>query len=166
MDITALDAAWQLGQVLSRHQHDDEANAFYRRILTYAPAHRRMLRTGAGRPYRPAGKPVLVLLCMTSHDYWGPSSVDGPGIGGSEEATIFISREFAKLGYFVEVYGLPSGYDEGMDRTDPNVWWLPWGMFDPDTPAHVHITWRNIWSHMYGAKSPAKCASRRHSFVS
>ena len=26
-----------------------------------------------------------------------------PGIGGSEEAAIFISREFAKLGYFVEV---------------------------------------------------------------
>jgi hypothetical protein len=29
---------------------------------------------------------------------WGPSSADGPGIGGSEEATIFIGREFAALG--------------------------------------------------------------------
>jgi hypothetical protein len=42
-------------------------------------------------------------------------------------------------------------------RQVPNVWWLPWGMFNPDRPAHVHITWRNLWSHAYGAKTPAKC---------
>jgi hypothetical protein len=56
----------------------------------------------------------------------------------------------------VEVYGLPAAHDQGMDKVVPNVWWLPWGMFDPDRPAHVHITWRNLWSHMYGAKTPAR----------
>jgi hypothetical protein len=52
---------------------------------------------------------------------WGPSSIDGPGVGGSEEAVIFLSREFAKLGYFVEVYGLPSEVDAGQVPSDPSA---------------------------------------------
>jgi len=53
---------------------------------------------------RPQSKKVVAIYC--GHDdtqAWGPESIK-TGIGGSEEAVINISREFAKLGWTVEVY--------------------------------------------------------------
>ena len=46
---------------------------------------------------------------FTAEQSWGPSSVErgGRGLGGSEEAAVYLSRELAKLGYCVRVYGNP-----------------------------------------------------------
>ena len=35
---------------------------------------------------------------------WGPSSLETGGLGGSEEAVVFVARELAKRGHAVEVY--------------------------------------------------------------
>lgn len=43
---------------------------------------------------------------------WGPSSVrKGKGVGGSEEAVIYITRELAAMGHRVEVYAEPPAVD-------------------------------------------------------
>lgn len=43
---------------------------------------------------------------------WAPASVDEGGIGGSETAAVMVSRELAKLGHRVELYGQ---FKEGVD---------------------------------------------------
>jgi tetratricopeptide (TPR) repeat protein len=50
----------------------------------------------------------FVILCGKGYEEWGPHTLD-KGMGGSEEAVIYLSREMAKLGYEVTVYGEVEG---------------------------------------------------------
>src|SRR6185312_15432949 len=52
---------------------------------------------------------------------WGPENLDNGGLGGSEEAVIRLSRELAKLGWCIEVFGTP-GTQAGGDG-DYNIQW-------------------------------------------
>ena len=70
---------------------------------------------------------------------WGPRSV-GSGLGGSEEAVVFLSREVAALGWAVEVYGVPPKEDQGLDAF--GVRWLPTEAYDTACPPEVFIAWR------------------------
>ena len=79
---------------------------------------------------RPNDRRTIVIYC---HEYgqtwwpqWGPSSL-GKGVGGSEEAVIFLSRELVALGYWVEVYGNPP---ELTERIVDGVVWYPYYAFD------------------------------------
>ena len=85
---------------------------------------------------RPPGALVVVLFC---HEYgntwwpsWGPSSAGTSGLGGSEEAVVFIAEALASqstLGrkqnqeVWVEVYGSPPPADVGVQALYPNVAW-------------------------------------------
>ena len=53
----------------------------------------------------------ITIFCGPGFEPWSPKSIDG-GIGGSEEAVIYLSRELAKLGWRVTVYADP-GADSG-----------------------------------------------------
>jgi len=44
---------------------------------------------------------------------WGPSSILR-GVGGSEEAAVYLSRELTRLGYCVRVYGNPTPEEYGL----------------------------------------------------
>ena len=61
---------------------------------------------------RPVGVKTLVIYCdeygQTWWPNWGPNSLE-KGVGGSEEAAIFMAREMAALGYWVEVYTVSEG---------------------------------------------------------
>ncbi|OQR95589.1 UDP-N-acetylglucosamine-peptide N-acetylglucosaminyltransferase, partial [Thraustotheca clavata] len=70
---------------------------------------------------------------------WGPSSID-QGVGGSEEAVIYLARELAKLGYQVRVYANPKPSDIGMDEY--NVSWLHYSSFNISEPIDIFIAWR------------------------
>ncbi|KAF0687141.1 Aste57867_21112 [Aphanomyces stellatus] len=89
----------------------------------------------------PTRAAVVVIYC---HEYgqswwsqWGPHSIHA-GVGGSEEAVIYLSRELAMLGYTVRVYGNPP--NATVDEF--GVEWLPHTAFDVNEPSDVFVAWR------------------------
>lgn len=61
------------------------------------------------------------------------------GIGGSETAVIELSKEWAKLGWKVTVYGDPE--KPGVDEFGIN--WLPWYYFNQRDLFNIFIQWRS-----------------------
>lgn len=79
---------------------------------------------------------------------WSGKSLN-KGIGGSETAIIELSKEWAKLGYKVTVFG-----DPGNDRGNiEGVTYLPWYCFNPKDKFHTVIQWR---SNSYAGKISCK----------
>lgn len=78
----------------------------------------------------------IIFYCGYSIEEWSPKSQKS-GIGGSEEATIEVSRELAKLGHEVTVYNR-CGDDEG---TYDGVKFENYEYFD-ETEADILILWR------------------------
>lgn len=93
----------------------------------------------ARRPARPKDKPSIVFWCGKANELWSPASV-AKGIGGSEEAVIFLSRELAALGWHVEVYADPPSQDIGLD--DHGVLWQPYYVWEAQDSADVFVGWR------------------------
>ncbi len=85
----------------------------------------------------------VVFYCGGAWEDWVDSSVIG-GIGGSEEATIYLAREFTKLGYKVTVYnqcGELAGTYKGVEYKKH------WD-FNAKDDFNILISWRyNIFSH-------------------
>ena len=80
----------------------------------------------------------IVYYCGQGFEPWSPKSLD-KGIGGSEEAVIYVAREWAKLGKKVTVYGYPST-DEGLYD---GVEYLNYYRFNPKDTFDTLIIWRN-----------------------
>ena len=80
----------------------------------------------------------LVIFCGESNTPWGPGSVM-EGIGGSEEAVIYLSRELAKLGWNVDVYNSCNKVDEY-----DGVKYIPFWSYDPKEKCDIFISWRDI----------------------
>lgn len=112
---------------------------------------------------RPRGKAVVAIYC---NEYgqswwgdWGPSSLTTAGLGGSEEAVVFLSQELARLGYWVEVYASPpaKGMSTSDDDDGDDVCWYPFASFDPDDRGvHVFIAWRYHMSLAVGRHAQVK----------
>jgi tetratricopeptide (TPR) repeat protein len=110
-------------------------------------------------------KKSIVWFCGQGFEEWGPHTLD-KGMGGSEEAVVYLSREMAKLGYTVTVYGavneptfdvnskLTEGW-EAKDRLNNSldnplysggtaklVTYKPWRMFDTRDEFDTLIVWR------------------------
>lgn len=78
----------------------------------------------------------IVFFCGPTSEEWGPDMLD-KGIGGSEEAIIYLSRTMSKLGWNVTVY---------CDREQPledHGSWLPWHTFNPKDKFDVLVAWRS-----------------------
>lgn len=91
-------------------------------------------------------KNSIVFFCGQSYEEWGPHTVDEKGMGGSEEAILYLSRELAKLGMEVVVYGALEKqiFDTGFGK-DSNTFvkWLPWRMFDTRDEFDTLVVWRS-----------------------
>lgn len=92
----------------------------------------------------------IVILCGESFEEWGPHTLD-KGMGGSEEAVIYLSRALAKQGYEVTVYGAVSEmvYDDvcRQNHGEPKdscsgVTYLPWREFNRADKFNVFVAWR------------------------
>ena len=100
---------------------------------------------------RPAGKPSIVFLCCGGQSGgWGPGSIK-TGLGGSEEAAVYLSKEFAKRGWHVEVYAPCER------QTVDGVEWYPEAEFsgdDDETTVDVLVVWRVAWAPIsFGMKA-------------
>jgi hypothetical protein len=106
------------------------------------------------RPHPSSGVQVVAIYCneygQTWWPGWGPSFIN-TGLGGSEESAVFISRELARLGYWVEVYAAPNEVDLGHDKgyvpgTMP--WaqnapvWYHYEAYELHHPADIFVAWR------------------------
>lgn len=81
----------------------------------------------------------IVILCGQGYEEWGPHTLN-KGMGGSEEAVVYLSRELARLGWVVTVYG---AVDEKLDdRNNGFVTYLPWKEFDRRDEFNVFVAWR------------------------
>lgn len=120
------------------------------------------------------GRKVVAIYC---HEYgqgwwgqWGPSSLE-TGLGGSEEAVVFLSAELQKLGYWVEVYGDPSEKDiltitpemDGQEHfpnrssSQERVVWYPHYAYDlEDTEVDIFVAWRYHGSLVVGRKARSR----------
>lgn len=78
-----------------------------------------------------------------SSEVWGPDTI-GSGMGGSEEAVIYLSRELSKLGWDVTVFcqredGYLDKFDTDSGRT---VAYRPWFEMNPQDEFDVFIASR------------------------
>lgn len=85
----------------------------------------------------------IVIFCGEGYEEWGPHTLD-KGMGGSEEAVIYLSRELSRLGYEVTVFGeVPHRMaDMTVDPTEYLVHYRPWKELDARDDFNVFISWR------------------------
>ena len=104
-----------------------------------------------------AGGPAfsIALFCRlrgqtpgTAEQVWSPASIE-KGVGGSEEAAIYLSRQLAALGYCVRVYGNPAMEEWGADAH--GVVWLPFYAYRSALAPAAFVSWRNFDAVWLGA---------------
>ncbi|GBG28190.1 UDP-N-acetylglucosamine--peptide N-acetylglucosaminyltransferase 110 kDa subunit [Hondaea fermentalgiana] len=107
----------------------------------------------------PRGRPRIAFYCneygQTWWPRWGPTSPSTNGVGGSEEAVIFLARELADLGYLVEIYADPPDEDVGREEAH-EVYWFPHTAYDAQDPADVFVAWRYHISLAIGQSSKVR----------
>jgi tetratricopeptide (TPR) repeat protein len=79
----------------------------------------------------------IVIFCGAGFEPWGPDTLN-KGMGGSEEAIVYLSRELAKIGWDVTVYNERD--DEYFDAG--GVTYYPWRYLDKRDNFNVLISWR------------------------
>lgn len=90
-------------------------------------------------PPKTWGDDSVVIYCGPGFEKWSPKNVS-QGIGGSEEAVIYLSKELAKLGWKVTVYNEPqddAGEYEG-------VTYVPHYEINWNDNYNIFISWRQI----------------------
>jgi hypothetical protein len=99
------------------------------------------LREAANEP-KVWPKKSIVWFVGQGYEEWGPHTLD-KGMGGSEEAVINLSREFAKLGYGpITIYGAVGEPILDCPENTYEVEYLPWRMFDTRDEFDTLIVWR------------------------
>ena len=83
------------------------------------------------------GKDIVYYCGMTDFE-WSPEIAKVKGVGGSEEAVINLTKEWAKQGYNVTVYN-SCGHEE---QEYDGVKWKPFWMFNVKDKQDVLILWR------------------------
>lgn len=88
----------------------------------------------------------IVIYCGQGFEEWGPHTLD-KGMGGSEEAVVYLSRELAKLGYEVTIFGEANYVQEPTVQEGVIGWhrpivWRSWKEFDPRDEFNIYIAWR------------------------
>lgn len=99
----------------------------------------------------------IVFFCGGGTDVWGADTLD-QGMGGSEEAIVYLSRELAKLGWDVTVYNERDEEYEDVSSVneairannmempknykDYCVTYKPWTTLNPNDTFDVFVAWR------------------------
>lgn len=84
---------------------------------------------------------IVIYVGPSTLGEWGPKSLDGTGIGGSEEAVVRLTQELTDLGWQCTVFGTP-GNQEGVHD---GVTWKNYWEFNPNDTYDVLVAWRSPW---------------------
>lgn len=90
-------------------------------------------------PKRVWEKDEITILCGPGFEKWSPKNV-AQGIGGSEEAIIYLSKELQKQGYKVTVYADPQDDTGEYD----GVKYLPWHELNLKDEFNILVVWRAV----------------------
>lgn len=96
-------------------------------------------------PGKSWGNSSVVIFCGNSFEPWGPDTLD-KGMGGSEEAIVYLSRALAYTGLNVTVFNeRPSAYDDDFTNGASAVYvdYLPWTEINPNDEFDVFVAWRS-----------------------
>lgn len=85
-----------------------------------------------------SGKDIVYYCGMTTHE-WNPIMAKTKGIGGSEEAVINLSKQWAQMGYNVTVYA-NIGHEVIVDE---GVTYRPFWEFNHKDKNDILVLWRN-----------------------
>lgn len=122
----------------------------------------RPLRVEAHPPIRWPEKSI-VFYCGEAWEEWGPDTLD-KGMGGSEEAIVYLSRELTKQGWQVTVYNqrVEDYFDLLGNETaygQSGVAYKPWETFNPEDQFDVFVAWRQPWMiQQLNIKARLNCA--------
>lgn len=78
----------------------------------------------------------VVFFCGKGYEEWGPHTLE-KGMGGSEEAIVYLAPQLAKLGYEVTIFG-----EVSEPISHENVTWLPWTYMDKRDEFNILVVWR------------------------
>ncbi len=90
-------------------------------------------------PPRKWGNNEVVIYCGPHFERWSPKNIS-TGIGGSEEAVIYLSKELVKLGWKVTIFGDPredAGIYDGVN-------YLPYFHINWKDEFNIFVGWRQI----------------------
>jgi glycosyltransferase involved in cell wall biosynthesis/tetratricopeptide (TPR) repeat protein len=90
-------------------------------------------------PPRRWGDNEIAILCGKGFEKWSPKNIE-TGIGGSEEAVIYLSNELTKLGWKVTVFADPQD-DAGIYD---GVSYVPYYKMNPKDGFNILIVWRAV----------------------
>ena len=76
-------------------------------------------------------------------DAWGPAKLVS-GMGGANEAVVFMARQLRRRGYAVVVYGNPGTQDAGRADAD-GIEWHPFWAYDETNRPGAFVVW---WHHL------------------
>jgi predicted O-linked N-acetylglucosamine transferase (SPINDLY family)/glycosyltransferase involved in cell wall biosynthesis len=91
----------------------------------------------------------LVFYCLPTDEIWNPLTARTKGIGGSEEAVIWLSRLLHQRGWNVTVYAFCGAREEDFD----GVSWKPHWMWNHRDKQDVTVLWRYPQLAMYQINS-------------
>lgn len=94
----------------------------------------RPLRNVATEPKKWPARSI-VIFCGQGYEEWGPHTLD-KGMGGSEEAVVYLSKELSRLGYDVTVFAEHNSHYQTI------VDWRPWNQVDFRDDFDIFVAWR------------------------
>ncbi len=80
----------------------------------------------------------IAILCGPGFENWSPKSIE-TGLGGSEEAVVYLSKELSKLGWKITVYGSPDQEGEY-----DGVLYKNWHSINQKDKFNILILWRSV----------------------
>ena len=90
---------------------------------------------------------TVVFFCGKGYEEWGPHTLD-KGMGGSEEAIVYLAPQLAKMGYKVTVFG-----EVSTPFTQDGVEWKHWTMLDRRDYFNIMVVWRvPVFASQFKAK--------------
>ena len=93
----------------------------------------------------------LVFYCADASEIWNPKTAREKGIGGSEEAILWLSRLLHQRGWKVTVYAYCGLQEQDYD----GVSWKPYWMWNYRDKQDITVLWRHPQLAMYNINSDA-----------
>lgn len=81
----------------------------------------------------------ITIVAGPGFEEWSPDSLE-TGLGGSEEAIVYMANELTKLGWHVTVYANPGAKAGNFNGVDYRMWYD----FNPNDEFNILVLWRGI----------------------